>query len=426
MIVRRRVVRALLACCLMSTLVVGGCSSSTDRSAPSMADVRALLAGHGAAVLHHNRDAFAADLDTAGPAATFRALQLRAFANLSRLPLSTWSYRVEGRTDFHQAESAAARRFGTGAIIVRISLRFAFREIDQIPTTHDLWWTFVRDDGRVVIAADDGLANAGGVSWQGPWDFGKLDVLRGPHSLVLGHPDNAAVLPEVQAAVDAAVPAVTAVWGSQSAPAVLVAIPSSDPEFAALAGQSPEQVTDQVAAVAVSDGQDPLRGTVYGQRLIVNVAAFARLSAVGRRIVIRHEITHLATESSTTADSPQWLIEGFAEYVGNLGSGQPVTTTAAELRTDIRHGRLPTTLPTPDAFSTQGKSARAYEGAWLACRLIAQHAGEQGLVRFYRLVGASPFGPDVAVADALRFVLHETTAAFIAQWRAYLRAELGS
>lgn len=36
-----------------------------------------------------------------------------------------------------------------------------------------------------------------------------------------------------------------------------------------------------------------------------------------------------------------------------------------------------------------------------------------------------PQQPGVAVAAALHRLLHETTAAFTARWRAYLRAELG-
>lgn len=425
MTVRLPVLRALVACCLMCGLAIAGCSAGQDRSAPSLSDVRALLARHGAAVLHHDRAAFAADLDPATTAASFRAQQLSAFANLVRLPLRTWSYRVEGRTDSRAAERAASRRFGSDAIIVRISLRFAFDRIDAMPTSHDLWWTFVRDDGHVVVAADNGLAKAGGVSWRGPWDFGRLDVLRGRYSLVLGHPGDAAALRQVRATVDSAVPAVTAVWGRDWARAVAVVLPSSEAELEAQAGQSTGNVSDQVAAVAVSDGQDPLTGKVYGQRLIINPAALARLSPIGRQIVIRHEITHIASADATTAASPEWLVEGFADYVGNLGSGQPVPVAAAELRAAVRHGRVPTGLPTSDSFATQGESAQAYEGAWLACRMIAQRVGQQGLVRFYRLVGASPDNPGVAVAAALRRVLHETTAAFTAQWRAYLKAQLG-
>jgi hypothetical protein len=413
---------ALLALCVLAGLTIAGCSGP-DKSAPSLADVRALLARHGTAVLQHDRKAFIADLDTADKAAEFRDRQIGVYANLARLPLTAWSYHIESRTDSRAAEAAASRKFGSDAVIVRLSLRFAFRGVDRLPTTHELWWTFVRHDGRVVVAADSGLANAGGVSWQGPWDFGRLEVLRGEHSLVLGHAPNAAALRQVRATVESAVPAVSAVWGDDWSQDVAVIVPSSDAELAAQAGQSTD-VTTQVAAVAVSDGQDPLTGALYGQRLIVNPAALARLSDIGRQITFRHEITHIASAKATTAASPQWLIEGFADYVGNLDSGQPVTTTAAELRADVLHGKAPTTLPSPASFTTAGESAQAYEGAWLACRLIAERAGQQGLVRFYRLVGASAANADGAVAAALRRVLHESTSQFTARWRAYVEAQL--
>jgi hypothetical protein len=422
---RRRLLllRAGLALAGLAGVVpLAGCSA--DTSAPSLADVRALLDRHAAAVRQHDHAAFAADLDTAAPAAGFRAAQLAAFGNLERLPLRSWSYRVESRTNDREAERAATRHFGTPAIIVQIALRYALRGVDRIPTAHDVWWTFVRHDGRVVVAADNGLQNAGGVSWRGPWDFGRLDVLRGPHSLVLGHPQFAAALRQVRDAVEAAVPAVTAVWGPAWSQDVAAVVPASQQELTAQTGQSSD-VTTQVAAVAVSDGQDPVSGTVYGQRLLVNPGALARLSPLGRRIVIRHEITHIASAGATTAASPQWLVEGFADYVGNLGNPQPVRVIAGELRADVRRGKLPTALPAGDQFATDGQSAQAYEGAWLACRLIARTAGQPGLVRFYRMVGAAAADQDAAVAAALHSVLHETTAQFTARWRAYLRAELG-
>jgi hypothetical protein len=425
-VTERRPFRAgLLVLALFVAAVVSGCSSSPDRSAPTLAEVRDVLARHGAAVLHHNAAAFLADVDPASAAAGFRLRQQQVFANLKKLPLAQWSYHLEGQTDARSVEARAGRRFGSDAVIVRLSLSYAFRGVDRIPTKHDLWWTFVRHDGRVVIAADDSLAQAGGQSWQGPWDFGPLVVRQGEHSLVLGHPDSIDALDGISSTVDAAVPAVTAVWGTDWARDVAVIVPSSDAELLAQAGESAD-ASLTVAAVAVSDGQDPVSGAVYGQRLIVNPAALNQLSTIGRQIVVRHEITHIAAAPSTSAASPTWLVEGFADYVGNLHSGQSVTTTAAELAADVRHGRVPAALPTTDAFSTEGESAQAYEGAWLACRLLAQRAGQNGLVRFYRLVGASPLSADAAVAAGLRRVLHESTAQFTAQWRAYLRAQLGS
>jgi hypothetical protein len=67
-----------------------------------------------------------------------------------------------------------------------------------------------------------------------------------------------------------------------------------------------------------------------------------------------------------------------------------------------------------------------YEQAWLACKLIAQRAGVDGLVRFYQEVGRAVLPTEYAVKLALHDVLHETLRAFTAQWRAYLTAQLGS
>jgi hypothetical protein len=414
----------VLAFAVLGGSLVTGCSSSTpDRSAPTLAEVRALLARHGAAVMQRDRDAFLADIDAAVAAAGYRQQQQQMFANLAPVPLAAWSYHLEARSDARVVEAAAGKRFGGAALIARVSLRYALRGVDRIPTSHDLWLTFVRQDGDVVLAADDSLARAGGQSWRGPWDFGPLRVARGEHSLVIGHPSNAETVAAVRAKVDAAVPVVTSVWGRDWTQDVAVLVPESDTELLAEAGESADAALT-VAAAAVSDGQDPLSGAVYGQRLIVNSAGLARLSDVGRQIVIQHELTHIASAAATSAATPTWLIEGFADYVGNLGSGQSVPTAAAELAADVRQGHVPEALPAPAAFSTQGQSAQAYEGAWLACRLIADRAGQDGLVRFYRSVGSSPELTDVAVAAALRRVLHIGTATFDAQWRTYVEEQL--
>jgi hypothetical protein len=286
-----------------------------------------------------------------------------------------------------------------------------------------LWWTFIRDGGGVKIAGDDALADAGGISWRGPWDFGPLVVRQAAHSLIIGHPADASLIGQLQPVVDAAVPAVSAVWGSNWTQDVAVIVPGSADELTAQVGRS-SPITTDVAAAAVSDGSDPLTRAPLGQRLIVNSAAMARLSAVGQQITVRHEITHIADARDTTDASPRWLVEGFADYVGNLGSGQPVPVAASELRAQVRAGRLPATLPTDAAFDTQGEAPQAYEGSWLACRLIAFRAGQPSLVRFYRLVGSAGGDPDTAVAGALRAVLRESAAAFTAQWRQYLSEQL--
>jgi hypothetical protein len=417
---------AVLAAAMVAGLGTAGCSSSSSAGPPSLTDIATVLAQHGKAVLAHDRKAFLAGLGTGTKAAEFRGRQEDAFDNLRRLPLAAWSYGAVSRTDDREVETAATKRYGTRAVVVRTSLSYALRGVDRTPTSHDLWWTFIRQHGRVVAVADNALAEAGGVSWQGPWDFGPLDVERTAHSLVLGHTDTvaAATLRAIGAAVESAVPAVSAVWGTAWSRTVAVVVPSTPAELAAQVGQT-SAISTEVAAVAISDGDATLGDAPAGQRLIVNSAAFGRLSSVGRQIVVRHEITHIADAQATTEASPRWLIEGFADYVGNLGSGQSPRTAAAELGRDVRAGKLPTTLPKDAAFETSGAAAQAYEGAWLACRLIAARSGQPALVRLYKLVGASPGTADAAVAAALERVLHETTAGFTAQWRAYVRSELG-
>jgi hypothetical protein len=102
-----------------------------------------------------------------------------------------------------------------------------------------------------------------------------------------------------------------------------------------------------------------------------------------------------------------------------------VKQAAVELRADVAAGRLPRALPQPAAFATGSATQQAYEMSWLACRLIAERAGPAGLVRFYRSVGADVTDVQGAVEHAMRSVLHESTAQFTAQWRRYLREQLG-
>lgn len=383
-----------------------------------------MLARHADAVLGRSATAFLADVDTSAAAAEFRQRQQAEIASLDQVPLQSWRYAISSPVTDSAATSAAAQRLGAAVLIVHVSLTYGLKFVDPKPTSHDLWWTFARRHGHTYVAGDDDMAQLGGASWTGPWDFGPLVSARGTSSLVLGHPQDAAELPGLAASVDAAVPVVTRVWGTRWARQVAVLVPASDEELRALVGQGTG--LSDVSAETVFDTQDPVHGMQYGQRLVLNPRALAQLTPAGLRIVIQHEITHIASGASTGPSSPRWLVEGFAEYVGNLGSSQPVALAASELRSEVARGRLPAALPTDADFAPGGdRVAQVYEQSWLACRLIAARAGQAGLVSFYRLVGASPDGPETAVAAALHRVLHESAPTFTTQWRHYVKGELG-
>ncbi|MFN2517954.1 MAG: hypothetical protein ABR604_02760 [Jatrophihabitantaceae bacterium] len=384
----------------------------------------ALLARHSEAVLRRSPAAFLDDVDRAGAAAGFRQHQQAQIANLADVPLQSWRYLVSSPVTDAAVSAATAHRLAAPVLIVHLSVRYALKFVDPQPTSRDLWWTFVQRGGRVYAAGDDDMAAVGGVSWTGPWDYGPLLAARGTASLVLGHPQDSAQLAPIAAAVDAAVPVVTGVWGVGWARQVAVLVPASDQELAALAGQG-SALTD-ISALTVFDAQDSAGGTRYGQRLVLNPHALSQLTPAGLRIVVQHEVTHMASAAGTGPGSPRWLVEGLAEYVGNLGNEQPVRVAASELGTEVAAGRLPAALPTDAEFAPgTARLRQVYEESWIACRLIAARVGQAGLVRLYRLVGASPDATGPAVQAALQRVLRESTVAFSMRWRTYLKGQLG-
>lgn len=419
----RRAATVVAALALGCAMLVACESSGSVQQPPTTGQIERVLTDRSAAVLQHSPERFLEGVDGDRSAGAFRAGQRTMIANLVRLPVRNWSYTVDAPVTDPAAVRAGAERYGAPATIVRVTLSYELDRVDPEPDRHDQWLTFVRRDGRTLLAGDDDLAEAGGQSWRGPWDFGPLTYVRSTHALVLGPAGSDAQLRELAADVDAAVPVIDGVWGSRWHQQVAVLVPSSTAELHALTG-SPTS-GDEVAAIAIGSGSDPLTGAVYGQRLVVRPDGLGGLSAVGRRIVVTHELTHLATAAQTSPSTPRWLVEGFAEYVANRGSGQSVRAAAAELRADIDRGEVPGRLPEDSDFApASAHAAQAYQESWLACRLVAQRAGVGGLVRFYRLVATAALPPGQALDGALREVLHTSPATFTALWRAYVLEQL--
>jgi hypothetical protein len=379
-----------------------------------LADVRDLLDRRAAALLRRDRAGWLADVDPAARA--YRGRQAALFDAIRAVPLNAWRYSVE-------PDDEGAAVDASGSWTVGVTLRYGLRGVDPAPTARPLVLTFVQVAGRWLLAADDRTGAAGTRTWRGPWEHGPLVVRAGRSGLVLAHPRHADRLATFAAAVDAAVPRVTAVVGRAWPRRVAVMIPDDQREMAALVGE--RLALGKIAAVAVADSVDPGSGQARGQRVVVNPANLDRLGALGRKVVLQHEVTHVATRGITGHGTPIWLVEGFADWVGYLGAGLPPRLVGDELRGQLRSGRWPARLPTAADF--RGESPRlavAYEEGWSACRLIARRAGTQGLVRFYRAVGSAD-DPARAVDGALRRTVGLTEAQFVAEWRRSVRAEFG-
>jgi hypothetical protein len=390
--------------------------AGTDPSDPAearRAAVASLLNRRATAIRRRDRHAFAATLDRTATA--FTAKQLAMFDALAAVPISAWRY------DLHPDSDVAPGGYGAGTETwaPTVTLRYQLAGYDDEPPAVPQFFTFVRRGDRWLTASDTDTENdPKRRTGRELWDFGPVAVARGERSLVLGHPGHAALLRDVARLADAAVPRVTRVWGTGWARRVVVLVPATQREASDILGDDTD--LSRIAAVAVAELPGDTGERPVGNRIIVNPATFRRLGTSGRRVVLTHETAHVATRDASRAGIPTWLVEGFADYVGYLGTGLSPRAICQELAADVRAGRAPAELPEDEAFDGgNARLAQAYESAWVAVRMIAERTGEAGLVRFYRAAGRD--GVDAALRDAL----HTTPDTFVRAWRAYLRRTLG-
>ncbi|MFD5252191.1 hypothetical protein ACFWM5_05020 [Streptomyces bobili] len=385
-----------LAVLLLVLLVGCGGRPATDTA---RAEVQRVLDRRAAAVLAHDRAAYAATGDPA------------AYTRMRAVPLAAWSYRV---TAVRSGGSAAA-------VAADAELSYRIEGHDRAPVTVARTLRLTRDGaGRWAVASEKPARKAG----QQLWDQGTVTVVRGTHSLVLGVGQSGSLLRSFAGLADRAVPAVSQAWGTDWARQVVVLVPKSLDGMAALLG-SPASSYRGIAAVTTGEtGGGP---DAPADRVIVNPDAYAMLGPVGQQVVLTHETTHVATRSDTNAATPLWLSEGYADWVGYRGTGRTPDEAAPELQKAVREGRAPVELPSDQDFGFAGDAARlarAYEGGWTACRMIAERWGEEKLDAFYRAVGEHGKRPG-AVEEAMESVLGTALEDFTAEWQRYLQEELG-
>jgi hypothetical protein len=179
-------------------------------------------------------------------------------------------------------------------------------------------------------------------------------------------------------------------------PSVVVEIPDSAAELDQTLDVGPGTYGGIAAVTTTVDGSSSPDAPVH---VFVNPDVTRRLRPDGAQVVMSHELVHLATGAATSSVD-LWLLEGFADYVALRDVDLPLTTTAARAIAQVRQDGVPDGLPGPTDFDTRADGLEAaYELAWLACRVVAEKAGEQALVRLYQ--AASDGEP---TAEALRDV----------------------
>lgn len=198
------------------------------------------------------------------------------------------------------------------------------------------------------------------------------------------------------------VAAVEAFWGTDWAHEIVVIATDSTDQFIEQAGADGRRA--DTAAVAVADRADASLRIATGQRVVLAPGA-AAMSGPALRIVLTHELFHLASRTDTATGAPRWLAEGVADYVA-----RPAPEPALRARVATA-----TALPSDAEFAGDAAAlSAAYDRSWLFARFVADRYGHATLRKLYLRV----CGTDHAdVGTALRDTLGKTPAEVLGQWR---------
>jgi len=325
------------------------------------------------------------------------------FARLAALPITSWSYRITSIVPSRDSNLVAV----TAVVAYRLDADAVDDLVDErITLRHD------RVGWRVVSEHTHGARML-------PWDLGDLTVIHGRRALVIGIDIGAATLREYATLADRVADDVTAFWGSDWVHSPVVIVPGSTSQMAGGLARTTGSLAGLGAVTVDMNISGPnSRGS---ERVWTNTPALTGLSAVGREILLRHELLHEATGSASTAATPLWLEEGLAEYIGYLGSGVSFLVSVGDAVADVRAGHLPTVLPTDSAFSGS-RLAIVYESSHVAVDLLVRDYGQAAVIRFYRLVAAGTGTSSANVESALYAVTGQGVAAFTSAWRTRLQS----
>ena len=387
-------------------------SPDTDAAVQRHEAITGLLDARSQAILDRDRAAFLALID---PSATrFKASQATMFDRMAKVPFDSWEYDFAGEGP--ALSEARAARLPDGAWVARVLLRYTFGGSDSA-VERGQFLTLVPAGDRWLLAGDgDGGAQAGGyLNGRDLWELGPVTVVRGRSSLVIGEATVSALRGYARDA-DRSVRDVEAIWNDEWSRRPIVLVPRTQADMARVIGADRKGL-DQIAAVTTGYSAS---GPTQGDRVVVNPAAWRELGDLGQRVVMTHEVTHLATRAVTYGSVPIWMSEGFADYVAYEAVDIPVRVIAEQVLENVRDGKGPQDLPIDSDFDPTSSDdiAPAYEGSWLAAQLIADRYGEKKLVRLYVTLADRD---NETANSTIRTVLGISENRLVRDWKAYLK-----
>ncbi|MGH3097183.1 MAG: hypothetical protein ACRDMV_14445 [Streptosporangiales bacterium] len=371
-----------------------------------VAAVTGLLRRRARALLHHDKGAFLHGIDRA--ATGLRADQAAFYRNVRAVPLATWKYRIDPKSGLeHRTKGADSWEY-------TLYTTYGFEGVRGDKAVQRQRVDVAKRMGGWRITEIDDLDRRPEV-----WDLGKATAVRSEHVVVIGVGTDRDELRDIRALAREAVPRVNGVWERKWAHGAVIAVPKNASGVDRLVEKSG---LEEFAAVAAGETGINAKGdTLHWDRIVINPRSWKRMESLGRRVVLTHEMTHLATGSLGSV--PTWVSEGFADYVGWKDSGVPARYIAQELAARVRDGHVPHKLPEGADFRG-GHVDEAYEEAWLTAKYIVFRYGESKLIEFYETMAAQSGTGKQAQDRALRKTLGVSRSAFTDGWSSYVEGQL--
>ena len=371
-----------------------------------------LLRRRAAAVVQGDAAAFAGTV--ADPSGAGGRRQLASYDAARALRVS----RLEVREPTVQLAAPASAGPATAAPRARaeVDLRYRVDDLDRADRVARLQYDLVRSGEGWRVVSERPVGPGATAPWVA---MPTLRVERGRHGVVAGTVP-AKRLTEHVGVVDRALPGLRARW--DGAPdRVLVLAPSTRAEDDLLLGRTSSPGRSPVAAS--TEGPTDATGRATGDRVVLDPAAFERLTESGRDVVLTHELAHVAVRSTVAGRPAAWLAEGYADHVGYARADVPTHRLLGPLLTAVRTEHGPRALPTASEMQPTGGDIEVpYLAAWQAVELVADRYGEDALRRLVRAGASTGSDADAEAATnrALETVLGTTAARLTHDWLARL------
>ncbi len=320
--------------------------------------------------------------------------QARVFRGLRALEAEVGFRRREAWVD-----PGAVRRYGAGAVTLRVSMRYAVTGLK--PAVADLGYTYVVRGG-VARLVDVTRLDAVLKSNRQPWDVAELEVVRRDGVVVLVDRGQRLRGERIATITAQAAKVVNRLWPGPLQKIPLV-VALKDPQVltdlpATLPGQEPIRIQPMHSArpdgrpvggwvVVAPEGGAPKAGvggaSVGGANERVMPAAGGRpdgtagLGGVPSLPEVVHGLTHLAAVKMGD-EAPRWLAEGLAAYAANLVRPGPEVARERAEGVAAVWGRIER-LPWDDEFGV----TESYRVSWLAVDLMVRAVGVGSVTRFY-------------------------------------------